>query len=76
MKLFVRAKSKAELNRRLRSGAEVTGLEYSLLRQGIEFTLGIDVPDNTRVFMYTEIQNGLPLAHSNGVYNSNKNKVQ
>lgn len=76
MKLFVRAKSKAELNRKLRKGATVTGLEYSLLRQGIEFTLGVDVPDKTRVFLFTQIQNGFPLAHSNGTYNYNTNQVQ
>lgn len=76
MKLFVRAKSKAELNRKLREGVTVTGLEYSLLRQGIEFTLGVDVPDKTRVFLFSRIQNGFPLAHSNGTYNYNKNQVQ
>jgi hypothetical protein len=76
MKLFVRAKSKAELNRKLRQGVKVTGLEYSLLRQGIEFTLGVDVPDKARVFLFTKIQNGFPLAHSNGTYNYNKNQVQ
>lgn len=76
MKLFVRAKSKAELNRKLRRGATVTGLEYSLLRHGIEFTLGVDVPDKTRVFLFTQIQNGFPLAHSNGTYNYNTNQVQ
>ena len=76
MKLYVRAKSKAELNRRLRSETLISGLDYSLLRDGIEFTLGADVPDGTQIALYTKIQNGFPYAHSFWVYNYNKHQVQ
>lgn len=76
MKVYVRAKSKAELNRRLRSETTIRCMEYTLLTDGIEFYLGADVPDGTAVALYTKIENGFPLAHSFGTYNYNKNQVQ
>jgi hypothetical protein len=75
-KVYVRAKSKAELNRRLREENVVRCTEYTLLTDGIEFHLGADVPDGTQVALFTKIQNGFPYAHSFGVYNYNKNQVQ
>jgi hypothetical protein len=66
-KVYVRAKSKAELNRRLRMENVIRCTDYSLLTDGIEFHLGADVPDGT---------NGFPYAHSFGVYNYNENQVQ
>ena len=75
-KVYVRAKSKAELNRRLRMENVIRCTDYSLLTDGIEFHLGADVPDGTPVALFTKIQNGFPYAQSFGVYNYNENQVQ
>ena len=42
--------------------------DYSLLRQGIEFTLGEDLPDGVKVAIFKKIQNGFPLAHDFGTW--------
>lgn len=74
-KVYVRAKSKAELNRRLRMEDVIQCTDYSLLTDGIGFQLGADVPDGTQVALFTKIQNGFPYAHSFGVYDYNTNQV-
>jgi hypothetical protein len=76
MKVYARAKSKAALNRTLRERDLVPVREYSLLRHGIEFVLGSDVPHGTEVAIYKEIKNGFPYAHSFGTYNYNTNQVK
>ena len=76
MRVYVRAKSKAELNRRLRAEETIEVLEYGLLRHGVGFTLGVDVHDGAEVAIFSKIQNGFPYAHTMATYIKNKNKVQ
>lgn len=76
MKVYARAKTKGALNKLLRENNLVPVKEYSLLRHGVKFTLGLDVPDGTEVAIYKEIRNGFPYAHSFGTYNYNTNQVK
>ena len=76
MRVYARAKSKLELNKTLRENNLIPVKEYSLLRHGIKFTLGLDVPDGSEVAIYSKIQNGFPYAHTLGTYNYNKNQVK
>ena len=61
MKVYVRGKSFKEVNDRLAEGRKLPAMDYSLLRAGIEFTLGEDVPDGTWVCIFKAIQNGFPV---------------
>jgi len=76
LKVYARAKSKASLNKLLRENNLVPVKEYSLLRHGIKFTLGLDVPDGSEVAIYTRIQNGFPYPHTMGTYNYKTNQVK
>ncbi len=76
LKVYARAKSKAALNKLLRENNLIPVKEYSLLRHGIKFTLGHDVPDGSEVAIYTKIQNGFPYPHTIGIYNYNSNQVK
>ena len=68
MKVFLRGQSFSEVNARLEQGQTPIARDYSLLRQGIEFTLGEDLPDGVKVAIFKRIQNGFPLAHDFGTY--------
>ncbi len=76
MKVYVRATSKAALNKQLRERNLIPVKEYSLLRHGIKFTLGLDVPDGSEVAIYIKIQNGFPYPHTMGTYNYKTNQVK
>lgn len=58
MKVYARAKSKAALNKLLRENNLVPVKEYSLLRHGVKFTLGLDVPDGSEVAIYKKSRTG------------------
>ena len=75
MKVYVRGKSLREINEGLSQGKTYPVKEYSLLRHGIEFTLGDDVPDGSEVAVFARIQNGFPYAHVMGRYCSQRNRV-
>jgi len=68
MRVFLRGQSFSEVNARLEQGRTLVARDYSLLRQGIEFTLGEDLPDGVKVAIFKRIQNGFPLAHDFGTW--------
>ena len=68
MRVFLRGQSFSEVNARLEQGRTLIARDYSLLRQGIEFTLGEDLPDGVKVAIFKKIQNGFPLAHDFGTW--------
>ena len=68
MKVYLRGQSFSEVNARLEQGRTLIARDYSLLRQGIEFTLGEDLPDGVKVAIFKKIQNGFPFAHDFGTY--------
>ena len=52
MRVFLRGQSFSEVNARLEQGRTLIASDYSLLRQGIEFTLGEDLPDGVKVAIF------------------------
>ena len=75
MKIYVQAKSKADINRRLASGETFTGTNYSMFGGGGEYELNSDLPDGTVVAVYEKMVNGNPYAKSWGTWNASKNKL-
>ena len=56
-------------------GRNCRRMDYSLLRSGIEFTLGEDVPDGTWVCIFKAIQNGFPYAHDFGTWSEAEGRL-
>ena len=75
MKIYVQAKSKADINRRLASGETFTGINYSMFGGGGEYELNTDLPDGTIVAVYEKMINGNPHPKSWGTWNASKNKL-
>ena len=75
MKVYVRGKSFKEVNDRLAEGRKLPAMDYSLLRAGIEFTLGEDVPDGTWVCIFKGIRNGFPYAHDFGTWSEAEGRL-
>ena len=75
MKVFLRGQSFSEVNARLEQGRTLIARDYSLLRQGIEFTLGEDLPDGVKVAIFKKIQNGFPLAHDFGTWCASSHRL-
>ena len=75
MKVYVRGKSFEAVNDLLSEGQKLKVKDYSLLRSGIEFTLGEDVPDGTWVCIFKAIQNGFPLAYDFGTWSETEGRL-
>ena len=75
MKVYVRGKSFKEVNDRLAEGRKLPAMDYSLLRDGIEFTLGEEVPDGTWVCIFKAIQNGFPYGHDFGTWSEAEGRL-
>lgn len=75
MKVYLRGQSFSEVNARLEQGRTLIARDYSLLRQGIEFTLGEDLPDGVKVAIFKKIQNGFPFAHDFGTWSEAKGRL-
>jgi len=75
MKVYVRGKSFKAVNAQLEEGQTLLAIDYSLLRHGIKFTLGEDVPDGTLVSIFKAIQNGFPLSHDFGTWSEREGRL-
>ena len=75
MKIYVQAKSKADINRRLQAGETFTGYNYSMFGGGGSYDLNADLPEGTIVAVYEKTVNGSPYAKSWGTWNPSKNKL-
>lgn len=71
MKLYVRAKSKKEINEWLSTGKQVVGMNYSAFGGGGEYLLK-DVPDGTVVAVYDKMSGGNPVSKSGGIMKNGK----
>lgn len=76
MKLYVQAKSKADINRRLKAGETFTGWNYSMFGGGGEYELNSELQSGTIIAVYEKTINGSPYAKSWGTWDANKNKLQ
>ena len=67
MKLYVEAKSKAALNRRLQAGEEVWGTNYSIFGGGGQYALDKTLPNQTMITIYSLTDaRGIPIGKSYG----------
>ena len=74
MQIYVNAKSKRDLNRRIKDGEPITGLKYEIFSMDI---IPIHRWDhNSSIKVYEKCIDGNPYAKSYGVYDKNKNMVK
>ena len=78
MKVYLRAKSKAAVNRALAEGESFTCVNHSLFGGGGAYLLGKggSVPDGTIVAIYSAMSGGQPVAKSWGTYDLQKNRLK
>ncbi len=72
MKIYVEAKSRASLNRRLDRGEEIIGQNYSMWRTGDEAQFPVldrTLPTGTVIAIYSKMSMGSPVAKSWGTWN-------
>jgi len=74
MKIYVEAKSKASLIRRLKGGEEVTGYNYSMFGGGGFYSLDANLESGTVIAIYSEMQDGNPVGKSWGTWTDGKLK--
>ena len=74
MKIYIKAKSKAEINRQIKAGEQLMGYNYSMFGGGGWYYL-TDCPANTVVAVYSKKVNGNPVARSWGTRNPSKNRL-
>jgi hypothetical protein len=75
MTIYVQAKSKAEINRRLEEGHTVVGTEYKL-RDERRIPLGEAVPDGTVIKVFRKYDPfGTPYAQAYGRWNAKAGRV-
>ncbi len=75
MEIYVKCKSKKELNSKLADNSVVIGINYSIFGSGGYYELNKDLPDRTIIKIFDKYVNGSPFAKSYGIWNSNKLKV-
>jgi hypothetical protein len=67
MKLYVEAKSKAALNRRLQAGEKIWGTNYSIFGGGGQYVLDYTLPNQTMITIYSLMDgSGNPVGKSYG----------
>ena len=72
MKIYVEAKSRASLNRRLDRGEEIVGQNYSMWRKDDEPQIPVldnTLPTGTVIAIYSQMSFGNPVAKSWGTWN-------
>jgi hypothetical protein len=74
MKIYIEAKSKAQVNRDLKAGKTFNGFNYSMFGGGGWYALNNCEP-GTVVALYTQKVNGNPVATSWGTWNPAKNQI-
>ena len=73
MQVYIKAKSKKEVNEKLTNGLEVTAIEYNLFNTN--YYQLTELPTGTVVKIFDKVVGGSPYAKSYGTYNKEKNKV-
>ena len=73
MQVYIKAKSKKEVNEMLTNGLDVTAIEYILFNTN--YYQLTELSTGTVVKIFDKVVGGSPYAKSYGVYNKEKNKV-
>jgi len=68
MKVYVEAKSKAALIRRLATGEEISGYNYSMFGGEGHYMLDDTLEDGTIIAIYSQMSGGSPVAKSWGTW--------
>ena len=76
MKLYVEAKSKADLIRRLAAGEEISGFNYSIFGGGGHYMLDDNLEDGTIIAVYTKKVQGNPVAKAWGTWTNKVLKAE
>ena len=76
MKLYVEAKSKADLIRRLAAGEEISGYNYSMFGGGGHYMLDDNLEDGTIIAIYTKKVRGNPVAKAWGTWTNKVLKAE
>ena len=76
MKVYVEAKSKAALIRRLTTGEEISGYNYSIFGGGGHYMLDDTLEDGTIIAIYSQMSQGSPVAKSWGTWTNGVLKAE
>ena len=76
MKVYVEAKSKAALIRRLAAGEEISGYNYSMFGGGGHYMLDDSLEDGTIIAIYSQMSGGNPVAKSWGTWTNGVLKAE
>ena len=76
MKIYVEAKSKADLIRRLAAGEEISGYNYSMFGGGGHYMLDDNLEDGTIIAVYTKKVQGNPVAKAWGTWTNKVLKAE
>jgi len=76
MKVYVEAKSKAALIRRLAAGEEISGYNYSMFGGGGHYMLDDTLEDGTIIAIYSQMSQGNPVAKSWGTWTNGVLKAE
>jgi len=76
VKLYVEAKSKADLIRRLAAGEEISGYNYSMFGGGGHYMLDDNLEDGTIIAIYTKKVQGNPVAKAWGTWTNKVLKAE
>ena len=76
MKIYVEAKSKADLIRRLATGEEISGYNYSIFGGGGHYMLDDTLEDGTIIAIYSQMSQGNPVAKSWGTWTNKVLKAE
>lgn len=68
MKVYVQAKSRAALIRRLKVGENITGYNYSMFGGGGSYALDDNLPNGTLIAIYEKMMDGNPISKSFGTW--------
>lgn len=68
MKVYVEAKSRASLIRRLKTGESITGTNYSMFGGGGDYMLDENLATGTLIAIYEKMMDGNPIAKSWGTW--------
>ncbi len=75
MKVYVKAKSKKDINERIANGERIYGYNYSMFGDGGMYEL-TQLNDGDVVGVYQKMIDGNPYARSWGAWDSNKQKLK
>lgn len=70
MKIYVYAKSKADLKRRLAAGEEIKGYNYSFFGGAGWYALDANLENGTIIAVYEKMSGGNPVGKSWGEWNN------